>query len=76
MQIGSGIAMGSPSNGGIALVRITASRSAIQGVIPLRELKCQKRMLVPFIIHSTSEQKVKRFLIALDVFIKLVVIEE
>jgi hypothetical protein len=26
-------------------------------------------MLVPFIIHSTSEQKVKRFLSALDVFI-------
>ena len=75
MQVGSGIAIGSPSNGKIALVRIIVSRSAAKGVV-LRELKCQKGMLVPFIIHSTSEQKVKRFLNALDVFINLVVIEE
>ena len=33
-------------------------------------------MRLPFIIDSSTERKVRRFLIALDVFINLVVIEE
>src|ERR1700722_17059120 len=57
MQAGSGIAMGSPSNGGIALVRIIVSHSAIKGVI-LRELKSRK-LRVPFIISQQFRTKTK-----------------